>query len=257
MFDDKTATQPVPPSNLPVEPPDMFDGVDKDAEGAEAGGAPQAVALPDALAAGLLKKKESGMTGMYKGEPSLQQETAPPVYAVKAPVLGKVLLGVGVVVILAGIGMGGWWLYGKYLSKNVPAVHDYVVLPPDFEDSSPLPKNESLTPASESVQDVTATATTDASAGMTNDSILFGEAVDADGDALDDIRERELGTNIEQSDTDGDGLTDGDEVIIWKTNPLNSDTDGDRYVDGEEVRNGYDPKGPGRLFNVPTSTTNQ
>ena len=85
---------------------------------------------------------------------------------------------------------------------------------------------------------------------MNNDKILFGEAVDSDKDGLDDVREKELGTDAYNADTDSDGLSDGDEVIIWKTNPLNPDTDGDSYKDGQEVRNGYNPLGAGKLIIV-------
>ena len=97
--------------------------------------------------------------------------------------------------------------------------------------------------------------TSDVTAKMNNDKILFGEAVDSDKDGLDDVRERELGTDPYNADTDKDVLSDGDEVIIWKTNPLNPDTDGDTYQDGQEVRSGYNPLGAGKLFNVPASTS--
>ena len=56
------------------------------------------------------------------------------------------------------------------------------------------------------------------------------------------------------ADTDLDGLLDGEEVKVYRTNPRNPDTDGDSFPDGTEVRGGYDPNGPGRLFQVPTST---
>ena len=47
--------------------------------------------------------------------------------------------------------------------------------------------------------------------------------------------------NIELSlDDDNDGLSNSQE-IIYKTNPEISDTDGDGYSDGEEVLGGYDP----------------
>jgi len=50
-------------------------------------------------------------------------------------------------------------------------------------------------------------------------------------------------------DADEDGL-----YTIWenvfKTDPDNPDTDGDGYLDGEEIRNGYNPKGKGKLFNI-------
>lgn len=76
-------------------------------------------------------------------------------------------------------------------------------------------------------------------------------ATDKDGDGLPDERELQVGTNVDVVDTDGDGLFDGEEVTVYGTDPLKSDTDGDSFVDGQEVRGGYNPKGPGRLFDVP------
>jgi hypothetical protein len=48
-------------------------------------------------------------------------------------------------------------------------------------------------------------------------------------------------------DSDGDGLTDYQEVCIYGTDPHNPDTDGDGYQDGAEVKSGYNPNGPGKL----------
>jgi len=70
--------------------------------------------------------------------------------------------------------------------------------------------------------------------------------IDSDQDGLPDVRETELGTDPRNADTDGDGLTDGDEVLKYGTNPLNADTDGDGYPDGTEVKNGYSPLGPNK-----------
>jgi hypothetical protein len=42
-------------------------------------------------------------------------------------------------------------------------------------------------------------------------------------------------------DTDNDGLRDYDETDIYGTDPENSDSDGDGYPDGEEVKRGFDP----------------
>lgn len=42
-------------------------------------------------------------------------------------------------------------------------------------------------------------------------------------------------------DSDGDGLTDYDEVHIYHTDPYNADTDRDGFNDGEEVQQGFSP----------------
>jgi len=77
---------------------------------------------------------------------------------------------------------------------------------------------------------------------------------DTDGDGLPDSEEQRLGTDPAKTDTDEDGLTDHEEITFYGTDPLNADTDGDGFLDGAEVRNGYDPKGPGKLFTIPSET---
>ncbi len=47
------------------------------------------------------------------------------------------------------------------------------------------------------------------------------------------------------ADTDGDGLSDFDEVYVHGTNPNSADTDGDQMPDGFEVATGLNPKSPG------------
>ncbi len=76
------------------------------------------------------------------------------------------------------------------------------------------------------------------------------ENVDSDNDGLIDEEEIKLGTNPDLPDTDNDGLFDREEVMTFKTDPLNADTDGDGYLDGAEVKSGYDPRGPGKLYNA-------
>jgi hypothetical protein len=43
------------------------------------------------------------------------------------------------------------------------------------------------------------------------------------------------------ADTDGDGISDGDEVYVHGTDPSDSDTDGDGVSDGDELTAGTDP----------------
>jgi len=45
-------------------------------------------------------------------------------------------------------------------------------------------------------------------------------------------------------------LTDREEVKVYQTDPLNSDTDGDGYKDGEEIAGDYNPKGQGKLLEI-------
>jgi outer membrane protein OmpA-like peptidoglycan-associated protein len=62
-----------------------------------------------------------------------------------------------------------------------------------------------------------------------------GGNTDKDMDGLLKKEEKELGTDPENPDSDGDGLKDGEEVNKYNSNPLNADTDGDGLKDGEEV----------------------
>jgi len=58
---------------------------------------------------------------------------------------------------------------------------------------------------------------------------------DNDMDALGKCDEEKIGTDPKNPDSDGDGLTDGEEYITYKTNPLQSDTDLDGLSDANEV----------------------
>jgi hypothetical protein len=148
-----------------------------------------------------------------------------------------ILLGI---VFVAALGGGGWFLYASFVREPQPAAEQPQV-PEAAQPSSAIPEAE---PPTEGATAPTDTASPDA-------SILFGEPVDLDGDGLDAAREGTLGTDPNNWDTDGDLLSDYDEVVIWKSDPLNPDTDGDGFSDGEEVKNGYSPTGSGKIFELP------
>ena len=74
--------------------------------------------------------------------------------------------------------------------------------------------------------------------------------VDVDYDDLSNIQEINLGTNSRLKDTDNDGLSDSDEILLYNTNPLVPDTDEDGITDGNEITMGLDPNDP-ETFDVP------
>ena len=74
--------------------------------------------------------------------------------------------------------------------------------------------------------------------------------LDTDGDEVLDkyetgtgiyVSPTNTGTSLTNPDTDGDGLTDGQEVNIYHSNPNLPDTDGDGFDDGFEVTTGFSP----------------
>jgi hypothetical protein len=245
MFEDQgNSNNATPPKNLPVLPDDIFAAVEPTTLPNTAGSISE---QPDALEAGLLKKKEQE-TGGASVRPAAGGAVPPiigqqPVsYAVKEPVLGKILATIFGVLIIGGLGVGGWWVYTNYF-KESKAVNEGI---------TPIDALPSVEPT---VTNPVAPSTSSVNEDITNDQNLFGEQIDSDKDGLDDRRELDLSTDVNKPDSDSDGLSDGDEVLIWRTDPKLPDSDSDGYKDGEEVKNGYNPMGPGKLFNLPATTT--
>ena len=80
------------------------------------------------------------------------------------------------------------------------------------------------------------------------------EMKDTDEDGLADELEKEIGTDYQKADTDGDELPDGYEYYTLGTNPIKNDTDGNGIIDNkedydkdklsnyDEYKDGTDPK---------------
>lgn len=246
MFDDIPQKNSAPPENLPTEPMDMFAGIENGHE------VIPGTSGPSAVDAGILKKKTS--SAVQSLPPGMNELSGG--YAVRGPVLGKVIMVIIILAIAGGAGYGSWRLY-SYLNSGdgtvAPAANNSAVT---GDTQTPPVQTPDASPTDTASGTVVAPATTSAETDMNQDEILFGEPIDTDKDGLDDVREEELGTNMTKIDTDSDNLNDGDEVLIWKTDPKNPDTDGDSYLDGDEVTHGYNPLGPGKLlFNGQPSAT--
>jgi hypothetical protein len=149
------------------------------------------------------------------------------------------LIVVAVVVVLA-LCIGGYFTWKQFSKPSAkvleggPSINN---VPPVTEEPS-VPENTEETPEEAVTPSEENTETID---------------VDTDMDGIIDDEELNLGTNPMKVDSDDDGLTDREEVQIYNTDPLNPDTDGDTYLDGQEVRGGYDPNGPGKLFELPSN----
>ena len=86
---------------------------------------------------------------------------------------------------------------------------------------------------------------------------------DPDGDGCNNGCEYARGTDPNNPDTDGDGLTDGEEAYTYFTNPLKPDTDDDGLTDCQEI---FGDSAPGRCpapaivnsdtYNYPTNPRN-
>ena len=280
MFDDDAPqknvapTPATPASALPTPDeagiPDMFDGASHEADGVDL--SPESsMNGPSALAVGKLTPVSGAPSignpaaAAPPSMPSDFEKNVPPASqqenfdTEKSPSAStKIFLAVGIVVAIVAVVAGILWfmnrpaalvptLAPKDVGKKVP--------PPDI---APAPQKgdgvdvDATAPTSQTTtstlqnaaSSTTASAPTPAAAPP---SVPSDPNKDSDKDGLPDLKEIQLGTDLNNPDTDSDGLTDGAEVNIWGTNPLKKDTDGDSFPDGQEVMNGFNPKGSGKL----------
>lgn len=275
MFDDNQ----VPPQsgqtppNLPIgEPEDLF--AQTEAPGlpevpVQAPATPAVSGTPSALDAGILKPIENPQvtTPPYLPRETMQAQPPQPqvplpsaaANTLKEPTMSRgIMTAIIIVVAILFIGGAAWWVY-RYINlpadNNTSPLSDEETTPPVVTQPETNPTTEPDLGINPDQQTDTSVPSEVSSTQPVDDTIIFGESIDSDGDGLDDERERNLGTDPVKVDTDADDLTDGDEVIIWSTNPLNPDTDGDSYLDGNEIKAGFSPKGPGKLFEVRTTTS--
>ena len=71
--------------------------------------------------------------------------------------------------------------------------------------------------------------------------LITDTTTDTDLDGLPDSLEESIGTDINLADSDGDGVSDGDEWNTYFTDPLNADSDNDGSPDGDEIAAGGNP----------------
>ena len=167
----------------------------------------------------------------------------------------KIFIIILTVVIVAALASLGYWLYDKLTEGDAgEELMPFEIY--DKEMMEPEPEEEMMPPAGMEEHEEGNEQRGDKDLDESEEFIPVPPVqpelpIDTDGDGLTDEEESVLGTNEKEPDSDWDGLSDRDEVEIYQTDPWNPDTDGDGYLDGDEVEHGYDPKGPGRLLEVP------
>lgn len=281
MFEDQQQNSPgTVPGDLPTagEPEDIFGGIDEPDTPTGAGAQPIPMAQgarqapPSALGAGALRPKVSGTTTpagqMPSAVPKPLPSSTPPTmpggavagqpgapmqepYQIKSPSIAKGIVSVVIVIVVVGIlGGGGWWIYSNFIRSETSYEGPATVTEEFTEEPFTIAQPETrLIEPEEAETDVEQESVLDRE--LQEESVLFGEPVDTDADGLEDSMEASYGTDPNNWDSDGDQLSDGDEVNVWETDPINPDTDGDSYNDGEEVKNGYNPNGTGKIFEAP------
>lgn len=158
------------------------------------------------------------------------------------------------------LGAAGYLVYSKFMrpTEEVASINDNNYQEPEApvvsseepaatDSGVVVPVSETDESAATTTEANTATETPLASSTTTVETPVATAPVDSDGDSLTDIEEQALGTSANLIDTDFDGLSDYEEVQVYSTNPLNPDSDGDTFTDGDEIKNGYNPKGDGKL----------
>ncbi|MEK7606707.1 MAG: hypothetical protein AAB444_00710 [Patescibacteria group bacterium] len=210
--------QPTSAGNGDKEPEDIFSNVE------EKKGTPPAN-LPVGASAPSGPSNTPPRAGEASPIPPPMRPVAPSVPQIEksASIISNrtLLWGAGAVVVVVVLGFGSYGV-ARFLKKAQTAA-------PLATPTAPVIVE---TPVPEAVEEVPA-------------------VIDTDGDGLTDEQETTLGTDPLEADTDKDGLFDGEEGETYGTDPLNPDSDSDTFFDGQEVRNGYNPKGQGRLFEIP------
>ena len=155
--------------------------------------------------------------------------------------LKKIFVLLIIVCVLILFGVLGVWGYNKFVNQTKPAINPAInkeAAGNESEAGSAIDQTKKEEPAKKQPETPAVKPP------------VKVEALDTDKDGLSDEEEKSLGTDINNVDSDNDGLFDLEEVKVYKTNPLNADTDGDGFLDGAEVKDGYNPKGEGKLYEI-------
>ena len=126
-----------------------------------------------------------------------------------------------------------------FLSSNVnlfgPTTEPTISTREPSEAAAALPQDETRPAPGVAAPTLTSQAVATADSSATSAAQTEMDEADTDQDGLTDAQENVLDTDANDPDSDGDGLKDGDELLIYNTDPLNLDGDGDSLNDFDEI----------------------
>lgn len=233
-------TPPIPPKEVsaPQEPDDMFADIDKEVSNQPVGRPATPIAPLGGSTSANQQAPRPGATPIANSAPKsyAQEKTS----GSKSKIIIAIIAGV---VILAAIGVGAWYGYTTFFAPDQVIVNTNLNAALNTNNTNNT--NNSNTATNENSN------TAAVNSNINVNGTIVERTVDTDGDGMSDKEEGLYGTDPNSPDSDNDGLTDRDEIKVFETDPNNSDTDADSFSDGDEVRAGYDPKGTGKLFEIP------
>lgn len=218
------------PSNLPFEPAQKPSNVERPTSNVEGGKEPEDIFAGIKEPATPMDSKKSTM----------------PQVPVRPRSGSRLLVLVGIPLVVIALGVGGWYLYQSFtqgakismpkeqpLAATVPSTPEPDNASQTMQNPIPPPDDIQLAASQASIgllkaqQEMAAAQATSTAATSTEQAVNIpvGEG---------------MGSAVNGTDEDQDGLTDAEEALLG-TNPKLKDSDGDGFEDGSETANGYDP----------------
>jgi hypothetical protein len=138
----------------------------------------------------------------------------------------------GIGLLVAGV--GAYFLLGKIGSSGYESENLLVQTQPPVNHQQPKP---------EATTHATSQEWRDKYFTGCEDTTICGDEADPDHDGLTNAEEFKEGTDPNNQDSDQDGLSDGDELRVFSSNPLSSHTANNaKFSDADYIKGGYDFK---------------
>ena len=191
---------------------------------------PRPTLLTPPVARAILQAMEMEPQNRFQNATAFAMALSSQVVDAKPPANQRRLWPVVAAVALVVLAVAGFFLLRSILDGNggrATPVAETIAQKYEPADEGSMATQTAIAAAQESLAAGQSTAT---AAALT--AVVEG---DQDADGLSNDQEAALSTDPGNADSDGDGLEDGDEVLIYATNPNERDSDGDLLIDFDEV----------------------